>query len=146
MSPRLVRLQVPPNSDLTLGMRCLDKSEPGHTVWEMTADERFANPAGIMQGGFVGAFCDSAMSTAAVTFVRGRKVVAANVEMKVSFLAPVAIGTVLTADAVVVAGGRRVAFTEVSVTGDDGRLLARASSTYLFTERSTDDGGGDDGG
>lgn len=136
-------MQVPPNSDLTLGMRCLDKTEPGHTVWEMTADERFANPAGIMQGGFVGAFCDSAMSTAAVTFVGGRKVVAANVEMKVSFLAPVAIGTVLTADAVVVAGGRRVAFAEVSVTGDDGRLVARASSTYLFTERSQPAGGTD---
>lgn len=128
-------MQVPPNSDLTLGMRCLDKTEPGHTVWEMTADERFANPAGIMQGGFVGAFCDSAMSTAAVTFVGGRKVVAANVEMKVSFLAPVPIGTVLTAEAQVVSGGRRVAFTEVSVTGEDGTLLARASSTYVFSER-----------
>jgi uncharacterized protein (TIGR00369 family) len=128
-------MQVPPNSDLTLGMRCVDKSVPGRTVWQMTADERFANPAGILQGGFLGAFCDSAMSTAAVTFVRDRKVVAANVEMKVSFLAPVALGTLLTAEAVVVAGGRRVAFTEVSVTGEDGRLLARASSTYLFTER-----------
>ena len=135
MPPPRVTMQVPPNSDLTLGMRCLDKSEPGRTVWQMTADERFANPAGILQGGFLAAFCDSAMSTAAVTFVRGRKVVAANVEMKISFLAPVPLGAVLTAEAQVVSGGRRVAFAEVSVTGDHGRLLARASSTYLFTER-----------
>ena len=43
-------MQVPPNCDLTLGMVCIDKSEPGRTVWRMTADERFANPVGIVQG------------------------------------------------------------------------------------------------
>ena len=53
MAPRDRRVQVPPNCDLTLGMVCLDKSEPGRTVWRMTADERFANPVGIVQGGFV---------------------------------------------------------------------------------------------
>ena len=36
----------------------------------MRADERFANPAGIMQGGFLGAFADSSMGAAAVTYVR----------------------------------------------------------------------------
>ena len=82
-------MQVPPNCDLTLGMVCVDKSEPGRTVWRMTADERFANPGGVVQGGFLAAFCDSAMGAAAVTFVGGRKVSAANAEMKVSFLAPV---------------------------------------------------------
>ena len=39
----------------------------------MTADERFANPAGIVQGGFLAAFFDSAMGAAAVTFVEGRR-------------------------------------------------------------------------
>ena len=64
MSP----LQVPPNCDLTLGMVCIDKSEPGRTTWRMSADERFANPAGVLQGGLVGAFADSAMGASAVTF------------------------------------------------------------------------------
>ena len=59
------RMQVPPNCDLTLGMTCVDKSAPGRTTWRMKADERFANPAGIMQGGFLGAFADSAMGAAA---------------------------------------------------------------------------------
>ena len=64
------RIQVPPNCELTLGMTCVDKAEPGRTVWRMRADERFANPAGIVQGGFVGAMADSAMGSATVTFAR----------------------------------------------------------------------------
>jgi len=128
-------MQVPPNSDLTLGMVCLDKSEPGKAVWRMVADERFANPSGVMQGGFVAAFCDSAMGAAAVTFVEGRRVVAANAEMKISFLAPIRIGSVLTCSATVVSGGSRVAFAEAGVTTAQGKLVARASSTYLYRDR-----------
>jgi uncharacterized protein (TIGR00369 family) len=156
-------------------MVCLDKGTPGRCIWSMTADERFANPAGIMQGGFLGAFTDSAMGAAAVTFVQGRKVFAANAEMKVSFLAPVPPGATLICTAEVIAGGSRVAFVEASVvaldapgplpatgatsatvgtgaTGGTGsmgtpappakaagaageRLVARATSTYIFRER-----------
>lgn len=128
-------MQVPPNSDLTLGMVCVDKSEPGRCVWRMTADERFANPAGIMQGGFLAAFCDSSMGAAAVTFVGDRKVFAANAELKISFLAAVPIGSELTCDAQVVSGGARVAFVEATVTTGEGRMVGRATSTYLFRDR-----------
>jgi uncharacterized protein (TIGR00369 family) len=134
-------MQVPPNSDLTLGMVCVDKTVPGRSVWRMRADERFANPAGIVQGGFVAAFCDSSMGAAAVTFVEGRKVFCSNAEIKVSFLAAVPIGSVLTCTAEVVSGGKRVAFVECGVVAvgpsdDDGeRLVARATSTYLYKER-----------
>ena len=47
------RLQVPPNCDLTLGMVCVDKPTDGVSVWRMLADERFANPVGMVQGGFL---------------------------------------------------------------------------------------------
>ena len=130
-------IQVPPNCELTLGMRCLDKSVPGRTVWQMRADERFANPAGIVQGGFVGAMADSAMGSATITYARdaGRRVVSSNVEMKTSFLAPVRVGAVLECTATVVSGGARVAFAEAEVVDEQGTTVARASSTYLFTER-----------
>jgi uncharacterized protein (TIGR00369 family) len=101
----------------------------------MTADERFANPGGVVQGGFLAAFCDSAMGAAAVTFTRGRRVVAANAEIKVSFFVPVAAGSVLTCEADVVSGGSRTAFVEAAVTDDAGTLVARASSTYVFRDR-----------
>lgn len=133
-------MQVPPNSDLTLGMTCVDKATPGRCTWTMKADERFANPTGIMQGGFLGAFADSAMGAAAVTYVEGRRVFASNAEMKISFLGAVTPGAQLTCTAEVVSGGRRVAFVEASILaalpGAGGeRLVARASSTYIFKDR-----------
>ena len=128
-------LQVPPNCDLTLGMVCVNKDRPGRTVWRMAADERFANPAGVVQGGFLAAFCDSSMGAAAVTHARGRPVRIANAEMKVSFLAAVPVGEELTCEAVVVSGGARVAFVEATVSVADGTPVARASSTYLLADR-----------
>lgn len=131
-------LQVPPNCDLTLGLRCLDKSSPGRTTWQMVADERFANPAGVTQGGFLAALTDSAMGAAAVTHAGrdGRRVRVANAELKVSFLRPVATGTRLTCRAEVLGGGSRVLFVEAEVRDENGRLVAKASSTYLVDERA----------
>ena len=95
MPPADKRVQVPPSSDLTLGMTCLDKSEPGRTVWQMRADERFANPVGIVQGGFIAAFADSSMGASSLTFARERKVFSANAELKISFLKPAKVGSLI---------------------------------------------------
>ncbi|MHB8245368.1 MAG: PaaI family thioesterase [Acidimicrobiales bacterium] len=133
-------LQVPPNCDLTLGMVCIDKTEPGRTVWRMGADERFANTAGLLQGGFLGAFADSAMGASAVTYARttpGRKVFVANVEMKTTFLRPVRVGGELTCEATVVSGGERIVFCEASIRDAEARLVARASSTYVVSARDS---------
>lgn len=135
------RLQVPPNCDLTLGMVCVDKSEPGLTTWRMTADERFANPAGIMQGGLVAAFADSAMGASAVTFSRkapehrGAPISVVNVEMKTSFFRAVRIGSVLTCVATVASGTDRVVFCEAEVCDDSDRLVGKATSTYVIGRR-----------
>lgn len=135
MAPSDRRVQVPPNCDLTLGMVCIDKSEPGRSVWQMLADERFANPVGIVQGGFVAAFADSAMGAASVTFAKDRKVFSANAEIKVSFLKPAKVGSLLTCTAYVISGGNRAAFIEAEITDEEGRMIAKASSTYLLTSR-----------
>jgi acyl-CoA thioesterase len=125
VAPSDRRVQVPPNCDLTLGMVCIDKSEPGRSVWQMLADERFANPVGIVQGGFVAAFADSAMGAASVTFAK----------IKVSFLKPAKVGSLLTCTAYVISGGNRAAFIEAEITDEEGRMIAKASSTYLLTAR-----------
>lgn len=136
MAPTDQRIQVPPNCDLTLGMVCLQKDEPGRTVWRMLADERFANPAGIVQGGFLSAFADSAMGAATVTWAKDRRVLSANAELKVSFLKSVSVGTSLTCTAMVIGGGKRAAFVEAEVVDDAGTLVAKASSTYLLAPRA----------
>jgi uncharacterized protein (TIGR00369 family) len=135
VAPSDRRVQVPPNCDLTLGLVCLDKTEPGRTIWQMAADERFANPTGILQGGFVAAFADSSMGAASVTWARQRKVFSANAEMKMSFLRPARVGSVLTCTASVISGGQRACFVEAEVVDDEGTLVAKASSTYLLTPR-----------
>jgi uncharacterized protein (TIGR00369 family) len=130
------RIQVPPNCDLTLGMQCVDKSTPGRSVWSMRADERFSNPAGIMQGGFLTAFADSAMGAAAVSAAGDRKVFCANAELKISFLEAVTPGTLLECEAEVVRAGKRVAFLEATIRDEANRIIARLSSTYLYAERT----------
>jgi uncharacterized protein (TIGR00369 family) len=127
--------RIPPNCDLTLGMTCLDKSQPGVTVWRLAGEEHLANPMGVIQGGFLAAFADSAMTTAAITNLQGRRAYAANTELKISYLRGAPVGAPLTCTAQVIGGGQRVTFVEAEITDDAGRLIAKASSTYLLTPR-----------
>lgn len=104
----------------------------------MKVDERFTNPVGILQGGFLAALCDSAMGASSITWAAadGRPPArTANAEMKVSFMRAVAPGTTLTCTATVVSGGARIAFVEADVVDDEGNRVARASSTYVLTPR-----------
>ena len=128
-------LQIPPNCDLTLGLTCLEKGPDATTVWRMRVDERFLNPAGIVQGGFLSAMMDSAMGASAVLSVRDRRVYVANTEMKSSFLRPARNGDVLTCTASVLKPGNVVAFLQAQVRDDAGTLVSTASSTYLIKER-----------
>ena len=128
-------LQIPPNCDLTLGLTCIDKLEPGRTVWRAKVDERFLNPAGLLQGGFLAAMLDSAMGASAVTAVGERRVSVANTEMKISFLRTVREHNILTCVATVLKPGRLISFVEAKVTNEAGELVATASSTYLIKDR-----------
>ncbi len=136
--PSLRRIQVPPPCDLTLGLVCTAKDQ-SVTTWTMKADERFSNPAGVVQGGFIAAMADSAMGAASVLWVKGRKVFAANTDLQMSFLKPARVGSTLTCTARVVGGGDRVLFVEAEVWDDSGRNVARGRSTYLLTGRTDTD-------
>ena len=129
-------LQIPPNCDLTLGMTCVDKSVPGRTVWQARVDDRFLNPAGVVQGGFLAAMLDSAMGASAITVVGDRSVVVANTEMKVSFLRSVRSGELLTCVATVLKPGKVISFLEARIFDAEERLVATASSTYLVKART----------
>jgi uncharacterized protein (TIGR00369 family) len=117
-------------------MICVDKSVAGTTTWRVHVDERFLNPAGIVQGGFLAAMLDSAMGASAVTVVGDRRVSVANTEMKVTFLRAAKTGDVLTCVATVLKPGRVVSFVEAKIFDQVERLVASASSTYLVKERT----------
>ena len=129
------KLLIPPPCDATLGLECIDKSEPGVTVWTMPADERFLNPGGIVQGGFLAALADSAMSAAVVTANRGRKVLLASTDIQVRFFSAVEAGRQLTCTGRVTVSRRRVAFAEADIVDERGTQVAKASSTFYITER-----------
>jgi uncharacterized protein (TIGR00369 family) len=101
----------------------------------MAAEEHLANPVGVVQGGFLAAFADSAMATATVTNLRGRRAYTANTELKISFIRGAPVGELLTCTARVIGGGSRVTFVEAEISDSAGRLVAKASSTYLLTPR-----------
>ncbi len=128
-------LQIPPACDLTLGLSRVDGDEPGVTLWRTRVDERFLNPAGTVQGGFLAAIADSAMGAAAVLAAGDRRVWVANAEMKISFLRAVRPGATLTCRATVVRSGQNVTFVEAQI-DDGGGGVARASSTYLVRDRT----------
>lgn len=128
------RIQVPSNSDLFLGIKLLEKSE-GHTVWEVAFDRRCANPSGIIQGGFLCVLLDEAMGSAAVTYVKDRKVYCASAELKTSFLKIVNPDEKLVCEAKVIKGGKTVVFVEGEIRKEDETLVARASSTYILMPR-----------
>jgi len=129
-------LQIPPNCDLTLGLTCLDKSQPGVSVWTMRIDDRFLNPAGIVQGGFLAAMADSAMGAAVVTTLRNRKSTIANTEMKITLIRSARVGDQLTCTATVLKPGNVVTFVTAKVVDAQDQLVASASSTYLIKERT----------
>jgi uncharacterized protein (TIGR00369 family) len=132
---REVTITIPPPCDVTLGMTCADKTQPGLTVWQMTAAESFANTVGNVQGGFLTAMADSAMGSATITFARaaGRKGYSSTIEIKTSYLAPARVGSTLECTARIIQGGSRVMFAEAEIVDDQGTCIARASASYLFT-------------
>ena len=131
-----VALQIPPNCDSTLGLTCVEKVASASTVWRMRVDERFLNPAGIVQGGFLSAMMDSAMGASVGTQCpETARSTSRTLRMKSSFLRPVREGDVLTCTARVLKPGNVVAFLEARVVDEQRNLVATASSTYLIKGR-----------
>jgi uncharacterized protein (TIGR00369 family) len=103
--------------------------EPGRARVEITLDERHANPMGTMHGGVPCTLADSAMGMAyAATLGEGESFT--TLELKINFVRPVWSGK-LVAEGLVVQRGRTIGLAECSVTDEQGRLIARASSTCM---------------
>jgi len=127
--------RVPPNCDVFLGLTCLDKSEPGVTVWSMTPAGHMADSSGYVQGGFVAALIDSAMASATITQLKGRRAYTANTDLTINFVRSARVDETLTCTARVLRGEEGVSFTSAEVSNASGQLVATASSTYVLTGR-----------
>ena len=126
---RVLKGELPPPPIATLiGFR-LTAIEPGRAVVEFEAAARHANPLGTLHGGVLCDVADLAMGWAYAASLAGGETFT-TLELKINFLKPVWTGK-LVAVGRVVKGGRTVGLVECDVTDEQGRLVARASSTCL---------------
>lgn len=119
----------PPCSE-TLGMRLTALSQAERWVrMEFDVSAAFANPTGAVQGGFIAAMLDEAMSTA-VIIASNVTMTAPTLELKTSYLSRLMPGKA-TVEARILKLGRSAAFMEADCFDAGGGLVARASATAI---------------
>ena len=91
------------------------------------ASEKFVNPMGNIQGGFLAAMLDDTLGPALVATL-GDGAFAPTLELKVSFLRPAAPGRLVCTGRVVHRGGS-IAFLAGELRNESGDLLATATAT-----------------
>ena len=129
MIRRAQRGEIPPPPVAKLIGFTLASIDPGCAVVEFSADSRHANPMGTLHGGILCDIADAAMGMAyASTLAEGESFT--TLELKINFLKPHWTGR-LVATGRTVKGGRTVGLVECDIVDDQGRLVARASSTCM---------------
>lgn len=113
-----------------LGIEVVAAGE-GRAVLAMTARQEMANRSEAVHGGFLALLADSAMGQA-VSTARSEERRQASFDLKLSFIAPGRIGERLEAVATVLHSGRRTGVADCRVTGEDGRLVATATATFII--------------
>ena len=128
MLARFANSKKRPPCTETVGMRLTHVDQARMTArYAFEARPEFANPTGAIQGGFLAAMLDEAMSTTAI-IASNVTMNAPTLEMKVSFLRPVFVGTA-TAEARVLKWGKSTCFIEAELFDPEGQLVAKASAT-----------------
>lgn len=127
---------LPPASKL-LGwtLRAVD-TEAGTIEIGFEADERFVNPAGTVQGGFLAAMLDDTQGPALFAMTAGQ-VYAPTIGFNVSFIKAARPGRFIGKGRVV-SLGKTIVFTEAELFDEAGELVARAtfSSRAMSGERA----------
>lgn len=90
------------------------------------------NPAGIVHGGVLCTLLDTVMAKAFFEGLPKGKRSGATLEMKINFLRPTVTGK-LTAFGIVINATRCTAFIEGYVLNEEGKLVAKATSTMILS-------------
>ena len=119
----------PPCSE-TLGMRLSEVEQDAMRIrMEFEVSPSFANPTGAVQGGFITAMLDEAISTC-IIIASNVTMTAPTLEMKTSYLRRLMPGKAFV-DAKIVKLGRSAAFSEAQCYDADGKLVATATATAI---------------
>lgn len=112
-----------------MGVRVV-RAGAGEAVVEMEAREEFRNFGGTVHGGFLSFLADSAMGRALGSVENGATR-HATIDLKLNFIDPAQVGETLRGVGKVVHAGSRTAVTECRIEGQDGRLVATASGSFM---------------
>ena len=119
----------PPCSD-TLGMRLVEVEQDAQRIrMDFDVSPSFANPTGAVQGGFISAMMDEAMSTC-VIIASNITMTAPTLEMKTSYLRRLMPGKA-SVEARILRMGKSAAFMEAECFDVDGKLVAKATATAI---------------
>jgi uncharacterized protein (TIGR00369 family) len=104
--------------------------ETGAAAVVMPTRAEMGNHAGVVHGGFISLLADSAMGRSVATaYPEGERHY--SFDLKLTFISPGRIGESLRAVAKVLHSGRRTGVAECRVEGDDGRLIATATASFI---------------
>ena len=120
-------IPLPPIANL-IGFK-VASIESGKAVIEFEADERHANPMGTLHGGVLCDISDAAMGMAYASMLKEGESFT-TLELKINFLKPIWKAK-LRAEGSVVNGGKTVGLVMCDVFDEQGRLIARATSTCM---------------
>jgi uncharacterized protein (TIGR00369 family) len=112
----------------TLGAR-IAESAPGRVVLELEAGPQHRHGGGVVQGGVITQIADAAMGMSLAT-LQEDGIWNTTIELKINFLRPVVAGR-LRAVGRVIEMKQTLLFSEADVLDEQGRLVARASSTCM---------------
>lgn len=119
----------PPCSN-TLGMRLSEVDQAAQRVrMDFDVPGMFANPTGAVQGGFIAAMMDEAMSTCCI-IASNVTMTAPTLEMKTSYLRRLMPGKAAV-EARILKWGRSAAFMEAECFDDQGKIVAKATATAI---------------
>ncbi len=111
--------------------------DSGHAVFAGTPGEHAYNPIGSVHGGYAATLLDSACGCAVHSRLSATQGYT-TLELKVAYHKAITHDTGrLRAVGRILSFGRRAAFAEATLTDDEGRLYASATSTLLIIDRTT---------
>jgi acyl-CoA thioesterase len=103
--------------------------KPGYAKVTMTVAWEHLNFNGVIFGGVIMALADQAFAYGINSLVMPSIATQFNIQL----IAGAAVGDVLTAECRPLKSGRRIGFSEITVSNQDGKLIAKATGTTVVT-------------
>ncbi len=104
--------------------------KPGYAKITMKVLPEHLNFNGMVFGGIIMALADQAFAYGINSLVMP----SIATEFNIQFIASAAVGDILTAECRPLKSGRRVGFSEMTVTNQNGKLIAKATGTTVVME------------